>query len=105
MASLGRRRLVRGLAQGDHLTPDTEDAGAEGWRREGRSRNDGLIQRRSPQALCPSRNIINEVPKISVIVHSVEPGRLEALAGQIINQRLDDLEIIIAAPSADTDRN
>jgi len=35
----------------------------------------------------------------------VEPRRLEALAGQIINQRLDDLEIIIAGASADTDRN
>ncbi len=74
-----------------------EDAGAEGWRQQSRSANDGLIQTKIPHRHYrrPHEHIINEVPKVSVIIHSPEPGRLEELTGQILGQRLGDLEIIV----------
>ena len=72
-----------------------EDAGVEEWRDESRGANDGLIQSKIPHRFYRSPiNAANEVPKVSVIVHSPDDGRLDELSDQIIAQRLGDLEMI-----------
>lgn len=77
-----------------------EDAGAVGWRERSREANDGLIQSKIPHRHYrkSSRNIINERPKVSVLVHQPDARRLEELANQVLSQRLDDTEMIIADP-------
>lgn len=75
-----------------------EDLGAEGWRAESRAANEGLIQSKIPHRHYrrDEARVINETPKVSLIVHSPEPDRLGEIAEQALAQRLNDIEIIVA---------
>lgn len=77
-----------------------EDFGDEDWRQVSRRANDGLIQSKIPHRHYRSdANTINEAPKVSVIVHHIDEGRLDDLIGEILGQILDDLEIILVGDS------
>lgn len=81
-----------------------EDEGDGGWREENRSANEGLIQSKIPHRHYRSAeaHMINEAPKVSVLVHDPDPARLEELARQILEQRLNDVEVLIADQSPGT---
>jgi GT2 family glycosyltransferase len=76
------------------------DTGPEGWRQAQRRSNEGLIQSKIPHRFYRSpAETINETPKVSVVVHDPVDDRLEELASQLLAQRLDDLEMIVAGES------
>lgn len=74
-----------------------EDEGGAGWREQSRAANDGLIQSKIPHRHYrrSSSGVINESPKVSVLVTNPDPGRIDELTEQIFGQRLDDVEIVI----------
>ncbi|MGH8945788.1 MAG: glycosyltransferase, partial [Acidimicrobiia bacterium] len=73
-----------------------EDAGDEGWREESRQANDGLIQSKIPHRhYRQAADTIHETPKVSVVIHHPDEGRLEELAAELLGQILHDVEIIM----------
>jgi len=78
-----------------------DDLGTGGWREESRQANDGLIQSKIPHRFYRSTaNTINETPKVSVVVHAPDEGRIEELTAQLLAQRLQDLEILFVGKSS-----
>lgn len=78
-----------------------EDEGAAGWRGEGRRANDGLIQAKIPHRFYRTPIAgLNETPKVSVVIHSVEDNHLPELADQTLAQRLSDIEIVLTGASS-----
>ncbi len=73
-----------------------EDSGPAGWRDEQRKLNEGLIRSKIPHRFYRTEGgVINEAPKVTVIIHGSRAGRLDDLADQLLRQRLDDLEVIV----------
>jgi len=76
------------------------DLGPEGWRHVERRSNEGLIQSKIPHRFYRSPSVvINETPKVSVIVHNPVDGRVNELVAQILAQRLTDLEVTLVGTS------
>jgi glycosyltransferase involved in cell wall biosynthesis len=76
------------------------DAGPEGWRLDERRSNEGLIQSKIPHRFYRSpADTINETPKVSVVIHHPVEERLDELVGQLLAQRLGDLEIVLVGDS------
>lgn len=79
-----------------------EDAGPEGWRAGQRQSNEGLIQSKIPHRFYRrEERTINQAPKVSVLVHAPDAIRLEELTGQLLDQLLQDVEIVIVDTDAD----
>jgi GT2 family glycosyltransferase len=78
------------------------DSGPEGWRTGQRRSNEGLIQAKIPHRFYRTgERTINQAPKVSVIVHSPDVDRLTELVGQVLDQILDDLEIVLVDPASE----
>ncbi|MFZ0013587.1 MAG: glycosyltransferase [Acidimicrobiia bacterium] len=78
------------------------DAGPQGWRVDQRQSNDGLIQTKIPHRFYRTEErTINQAPKVSVLVHAPDFDRLPELIGQILDQILGDLEIILIDPRSE----
>lgn len=81
-----------------------EDSGEEGWREESRAANDSLIQSKIPHRHYRDAvaGVINEAPKVSAVVHAVNPNRLVELVQQLLDQRLGDIEILLTGDDSKT---
>lgn len=78
------------------------DVGPENWRADQRQSNEGLIQAKIPHRFYRTEErTINQAPKVSVIVHSPAEARLRELLGQVLDQILEDLEIILVDPESE----
>lgn len=81
-----------------------EDTGEEGWREQSRAANEGLILSKIPHRhyRAAGVNVINETPKVSVVIHGVDVRRLDELTNQVLAQRLADLTVILTGDDPET---
>jgi hypothetical protein len=90
--------------QVDHVLEQDSAGGAEG-RREARRLNSGLLASLIPHHFYRKRppSAIPETPKVSVVLHDVPAGAVEATWQLLLNQPRTDFELIVVASPADHD--